>query len=135
MGYIIGSDPNIKTWGSIRRAMTQAITPFQYVRNTVYPDNSTFFKTEEGSGMMKTAIDFSSFTIANPIIWLNPSVDRLEARNIDERYKTQIIGLTVTNDLSETVVIDAAAFVPPNYQTVALTSTLITDITDFDPIT
>jgi hypothetical protein len=136
MGYIIGESGAFSTWGTLRGAVIQGSPPTRFFHNELYYDTGGFFKTEQAQGLLVRGRFSDTLFPADLTVTLNGDYNRLEVKNFDDRYHSDMIGQVVENEDAETFTITADAFVPPDYQDVGpISSNQVTDITLFDPIT
>lgn len=136
MAYMIGADGTWSTWGVLRGAVSQGNPPTRFSHNEEYYAAGNYFKTEQGKGLLVRGRYAATLFPADLIVNLNADFSRMEVKNFDDRYHSDLIGQDVENTDAEVFTITADAFVPPDYQDVGpITSNVVYDIGLFDPVT
>lgn len=135
MGYIIGDLEAFSTWAVLRGAVVQGSPPSRFSHNEEYYADSGYFKTEQSQGLLVRGRVDSTLAPADLTISLNGDYERMELRNFDDRYHSELIGQDVENTDAEVFTITADAFVPPDYQSIGpISSNIVYDIGLFDPV-
>lgn len=137
MGSIIGETSVLSTWGALRYAVEQGVSPVTAAHNREYPVYATkFFKTTEGNGFLRPYL----LGGGPPNMMLEPVPGTFDyifkATGFPEPYPAQFVGEDVTVTGPDTFTITADAFVGPSYQPVVTIGYMpILSIGLLDPVT